>query len=550
MNITAIGRSALVSLMVWTAGAQVPTAMEPSGFAVQQLEASAAARLPDTFRQAKNVVLFLGDGMGISTITAARILDGQNRGASGEENRLFFENFEYTAFSKTYSINQQTPDSASTMTAIMTGHKTKAYVVGYDAQVILGDHTSTTEFGGASRAVETLVERFEKEGKATGIVTTTRLTHATPACCYAHSADRNWEDGSYTEKSDERLIAAMKAGVKDIARQLIEFPYGDGVDVAFGGGRSYFLPKNSEELKGSKSGNRIDDRNLIDEWQKSDGSSYVATRRELLDLDVDATRRVLGLFADDHMTYVSDLAERGEALEPSLEEMATTALKIVRRNSQGFFLMIEGGRIDHAHHASNAHRALVETIEFDRAIRAVFEALTPKERAETLILVTADHSHTFTMAGYPTRGNPILGMVRGNDKRGEPEETFKADALGLPYTTLGYANGTGFPGMLIRRKTLEVVPGGSRWDYGNELGSGDLKFINTPRPARPDLSDVDSEARDYIQESTVPMTGETHGGEDVAIYARGPGAHLFRGSREQNYIYHAILQALIQPSTE
>lgn len=536
--------AAVVLLIPANAGAQTNAKTEPSAFELQRQAAQDAAVLPDKFRRAKNIILFLGDGMGISTITAARILDGQNKGGSGESHQLFFEQFEYTALSKTYALNQQTADSASTMTAIMTGHKTTAYTVGYDENIVLADHTSTLEYGGPSRPVETLLEWFEKRGRATGIVTTTRITHATPACCYAHSADRNWESGAYTEKSDESLKAAMKAGVKDIARQLIEFPFGDGVDVALGGGRAAFLPKAKDSNEtASPAGDRIDDRNLIAEWLRQPNAKYVASRKELLGSGPSNEGRLLGLFSEDHMTYVTDLKDSNPNDEPSLSEMAVAALKIVQKNDRGFFLMVEGGRIDHAHHSSNAHRALEETIEFDNAVRTVFEELTEQQRSETLVIVTADHSHTMTIAGYPTRGNPILGKVIGNDKHGKPEKKWTTDALGMPYTTLSYANGPGFPGMMIDKDKLTAVQGVGSWTNLTRLSSGSMKFLNTSRPARPNLSEVATESEDYVQESAVPMS-ETHGGEDVAIYARGPGAHLFRGTREQNYIYHAMRLAL------
>jgi len=132
------------------------------------------------------------------------------------------------------------------------------------------------------------------------------------------------------------------------------------------------------------------------------------------------------------------------------------------------------------------------------------------KRKDTLIVVTADHSHTLTLAGYPTRGNPILGLVRGNDERGDPSGKPMLDANGRPYTTLGYANGPGYKGSA----------------------------------GRPDLSQVDTGNAKYLQESTVPLDAETHGGEDVPLYAGGPGAQLFHGVQEQSYIYHAIVAAL------
>ena len=166
---------------------------EPASYQAQQQRLNQAIQQQPIHGHARNIILFIGDGMGISTITAARILEGQQNGNSGEENTLSWESFPHTALIKVYNSNQQTPDSAGTMSAIMTGHKTKAYTFGYDQDVVRGDHTSVEDYEGNSRKVTTLLERFEKEGKSTGIVTTARITHATPAACYAHSPERNWE---------------------------------------------------------------------------------------------------------------------------------------------------------------------------------------------------------------------------------------------------------------------------------------------------------------------------------------------------------------------
>ena len=141
---------ALLAAVATLAATERTVGQEAYSFRVQQQAAKDADSLPDTFRTAKNVILFLGDGMGVSTVTAARILDGQRKGGHGEDNQLFFDGFEYTALSKTYAVNQQTADSASTTTAIMTGHKTKAYVINYDSKALHADHSSTIEFGGTA----------------------------------------------------------------------------------------------------------------------------------------------------------------------------------------------------------------------------------------------------------------------------------------------------------------------------------------------------------------------------------------------------------------
>ncbi|MEQ8955639.1 MAG: alkaline phosphatase, partial [Gammaproteobacteria bacterium] len=125
--------------------------------------------------RARNVILFVGDGMGVSTVTAARILEGQLRGESGEENMLFFENFPNVALSKTYNVNLQTPDSAGTMTAMATGYKTDGGLISVDHEVIRGDCDSQQ-----GRHLRTFLELAEMRGMATGVVSTARLTHATP----------------------------------------------------------------------------------------------------------------------------------------------------------------------------------------------------------------------------------------------------------------------------------------------------------------------------------------------------------------------------------
>ncbi|HAD09479.1 MAG TPA: alkaline phosphatase, partial [Porticoccaceae bacterium] len=184
-----------------------------------------AKKRPTKLGKAKNIILFVGDGMGVSTVTAARILEGQLQGGDGEENLLSFEKFPYTALAKTYNTNQQTPDSAGTMTAMMSGIKTKAGIIGVDSTVVRGDCNTL-----AGAEVPTLLEQAEEMGLSTGIVSTARITHATPAATYAHVVDRNFEDDRDASKFTAPDLC------KDIASQLIDFPAGDGLEVALGGG--------------------------------------------------------------------------------------------------------------------------------------------------------------------------------------------------------------------------------------------------------------------------------------------------------------------------
>lgn len=482
----------------------------------------AAKRHTPIAGKARNVVLFVGDGMGVTTVTAARILDGQLRGQSGEENLLSFEKLPYTALIKTYNTNQQTSDSAGTMTAMVTGVKTLAGVLSVDQRVTRGDHTTVE-----GRKLTTIVELAERAGLSTGMVTTTRVTHATPGACYAQSPDRDWE-------ADVHLPAAARAaGFADIARQLIEYPHGNGPEVVLGGGRSFFVPEDSTDPEyASQRGVRRDGRDLTAEWARRKNAAYVWNKTQFDAVDIGVTDHLLGLFERSHMQYEHD---RGgdQGGEPSLSDMTARAIDLLARNPKGFFLMVEGGRIDHAHHAANAFRALTDTIEFAGAVRV---ALEKTDRRDTLVIVTADHSHVFTMAGYPTRGNPILGKVKPNNPAGVPSVGFALDGLGMPYTTLGYANGPGYAGASADQPEGHKHFPHSGVGYQGVTGG------------RPNLSVVHTEGPEYLQECTVPFSSETHGGEDVALYADGPQAHLFRGVLEQHVIFHVMVEALGLPA--
>jgi alkaline phosphatase len=466
---------------------------------------------------AKNVIVFLGDGMSIPTITAARILDGQRKGGSGEENRLSFENFPASALSKTYETDQQTPDSAGTMTAIMTGVKTRAGYIGIDQVPNRGDCAASK-----GHELVSALELAALAGQATGVVTTTRITHATPAATYGHLPDRDWE---VDVEMPERERAA---GCADFARQLVEFPLGGGVTVALGGGRTEFMPATQRDPEyDGLPGKRLDGRDLIAEWKKKPGSAYVWNAQQLSAIDPARTRHLLGLFEPEHLKYEIERAA-DPAGEPNLADMTRAALSVLQKNPKGYFLMVEGGRIDHAHHAGNAHRALTETIEFARAV-AVADELTSAD--DTLILVTADHAHTLNIVGYPARGNPILGKVRGSSGEGAPSKELARDAIGLPYATLSYANGPGYAGA-----SDSQPEGAKRYPH---RASG----YQAARDGRPNLTDVDTESPDYEQEALVPLSSETHGGDDVAVYARGPGSGAVRGSMEQNALFHVLAQS-------
>ena len=453
-------------------------------------------------QKAKNIIFVLGDGMGVSTLTAARIFVGQQQSLLGEEYALSFEEFPHTALIKTYNVDLQTPDSAGTMTALMTGVKTDEGIISLPASVIRGDCGSISP---QDTTLPTLLDIAKAKGKSTAVVTTARITHATPATTYAHSVDRNWE-------SDDAIPQVAKdLGCKDIAAQLVA-DKGRSVDMILGGGRRHFLPKD-------EGGKRLDGNNLIAQWQNQ-GGRYVDSLADLQQLmsqekseqepfSVEVSKKappVLGLFAKSHLSYAYQRPEQ----QPSLQQMTSAALNQLQKNDQGYALIIEAGRIDHGHHDGMAYKALTETQELHDTVAWL---LTQVDLAETLIVVTADHSHTLTLSGYATRGNPILGHVVGNDAEGYPEQMPVKDTQGNAYTSLSYRDGPGADA---------------------HQGKQDKQVVHSDHLHDPN----------YQQIALVPMDYETHGGEDVALYAIGPQSQLFSGTLEQHWVFHALKYAM------
>jgi len=437
-------------------------------------------------KKAKGVILMIGDGMGMTTVTAGRILDGQLKGQIGEENVLNWETYKNVALSKTYNVDQTVPDSAGTATAFMTGVKSNAGVISVNEHTIYENCSSSK-----GNDVLSIIMMAEKAGLSTGVVTTARMTHATPATAYSHSASRYWEND-----------VKAKEDCKDIASQLIDFPYGDGLEVVLGGGRREFVPNNVADPENPKlMGKRNDSRNLIQEWKdkssKKSKFQYVWKEDQFKSLDAEKEEHVLGLFNYDHMEY-SYNRKNDTAGEPSLAEMVEFAVKVLNKNPKGYVLLVEAGRIDHGHHENKAFHALHDTVAFNEAVGMV-NKITKSD--ETLVIVTADHSHVFTVGGYQTRGNPIFGFTNKN-----------SPALdGQNFTTLGYYNGPG-----------AQINGSRKAPTAEQLKNPEFEWTS----------------------SLVPLVEDTHGGEDVGIYARGVQAHMIQGVVEQNYIFHVMDYAL------
>ncbi|XP_059142190.1 alkaline phosphatase-like [Physella acuta] len=436
---------------------------------------------------AKNVVLMIGDGMGLPTVTAGRIYTGQKKGQTGEEYKFTFEQFPNVALSKTYNLDRQVPDSAGTASAIMTGVKVNLGTLGVDGSVPFGENC--TEYR-KDRHLKTVLDYALESGKSVGIVTTTRITHATPGAAYAHTPHRDWE-------SDTDMKNTPGCGhLKDIAYQLVmDNP---NIQVILGGGRRSFINNTTPDPGTNKisSNQRTDGLDLREEWKREKRSrgvahAYVENKAQFDAVDASKTNYLFGLFTSGHMTYE---LERNLTEEPSLSEMVDKAIRILRKNPKGYFLLIEGGRIDHAHHDNYGKKALEETYEFDNAVKRVGQMVSIQD---TLTIVTADHSHAFGMVGYPSRGKNILGfadVLKGE----EPKDD-------LPYLTMNYLNGPAF--------------------------------------GRTDLTSVNTRDNNFQQPGCVPIKVSAHGGEDVAIYAQGPMSHLFHTTHEQNYIGHVMMYA-------
>ncbi|KQN79702.1 alkaline phosphatase [Duganella sp. Leaf61] len=438
--------------------------------------------------EAKNIIFFLGDGMGPTTITAARIYK------YGEDGSLTMDTLERTARIKTFSADAQTTDSAPSMAAYMTGVKMNNEVISMSAETVatnpgrdangnLGVNNCAATNG---TAAPTILELAKAKGKAVGTITTTELTHATPATAWSHICNRN---------AQYHIAAQLVPGGAGFNTAL-----GDGVDVLMGGGRNHFTPYGAGNTTG-----RADGRNLLTELAAK-GYTVAANKTEM---NAATGKKFIGLYSTrSHLEYELDRTATpplGEgASQPSLAEMTVKAMDLLAQNTNGYFLVVEGGRIDHALHGTNAKRALTDTIAFDDAIKAALAKarLTDPTLANTLIVVTADHDHTLAFNGYGKRGNPILDINRGY-RDGQPAR----DADGKTYTTLVFGNG----------------------------------------PNRPNLRDnLDSTtvlADNYLQETGVRLSSETHGGGDVKLFATGAGAKPFKGTLDNTKVFGLLKTA-------
>jgi len=284
----------------------------------------------------KNIIFFIGDGMGVSQVYAA---------LTANKGRLFLENLKYTGFSKTYSSDKYITDSAAGGTALSSGVKTYNGAIGLDKD---------------KNQVKTILEEAEEMGMATGLVSTSAITHATPASFIAHQPNRNMYE--------------------EIAADFLK----TDIDLFIGGGYKHFTQ-------------RKDGRNLADELK----AKGYAVEKDINKIKKIKTGKLAGFVAEEHP---GRLAERGNFLPVAVK----TAVNILSKNRKGFFLMVEGSQIDWGGHASDTEYIVEDMLDMDRSIGEALEFAAKDGR--TLIVLTADHE---TGGMVVMDGSFETGVVKG-----------------------------------------------------------------------------------------------------------------------------------------
>ena len=305
--------------------------------------------------QARNIILLIGDGMGPTQFGAAWLYG--SRALNKELHMVRLMQSGRTGFIVNDTADSTVTESAAAATQIACGVKVPARAVGMGTD--------------GRSPCKTILEIAKDRGMATGLITTSGITDATPASFAAHVENR----------SDEAGVAAQELKL--------------GVDVLMGGRRQFFLPQ-------AKGGSRKDGRDLVSEALAA-GYAAVTTAAELQQAD---GPRILGLFNEGNMAYEID---RARTQEPSLAQMADKTLEILSRKPHGFFAMIEAGRIDHAGHRNDAPATIREVLAFDEAVGVALEF--QKRNPNTLIIVTADHeTGGMALIGHSKTSKDYVGI--------------------------------------------------------------------------------------------------------------------------------------------
>jgi alkaline phosphatase len=441
---------------------------------------------PEPAVRARSIILLIGDGMGINQVRITDIYAGE---ALGTE--TIFNSIATRGTTTTYAADSEVTDSAAAASAIYCGYKFNSRSIG-----VLPD----------GRSAFTIAQAVKKAGKSVGAVSTTRITHATPACLYAHTPDRD----------DENLIA----------EHLVEFE----PEVALGGGWRHLIPQSQD---GSE---REDDRNLVEEM-RGKGYTFVTNADELEAVDAATTDRLLGLFSKSHMAYEVDRVNVPElGSQPSLAEMTEAALKILAKNPEGFFLMVEGGRIDHACHAHDARAAIDDTLAFDKAIRVALDY--QEAHPDVLVIITGDHETGGMGLGIGTEyftDIPVLQSIKNSMEYldGQIKEN-PAKAEELVEASFGFELTDEEKGMLFR--------------YGPESG---LDAVDDPYvQATPGVSAYIFSWAHFVlsnvasERARIGWTSYAHTAQPTITYAVGPGEEMFSGFFDNTDIARRMAELL------
>jgi alkaline phosphatase len=446
-------------------------------------------------KRAKNVILFIGDGMGLASRQIARIL---SKGITqGKYNGLLEMELlnDGLALLTTSGYDSLVTDSANAASAYATGHKSVVNAMGV--------YENSAPDPLVHPKVENIAELVKRAGgMSVGLVTTSNITDATPAAMVAHTRRR--------------------AELNFIAGEMLK------ADVVLGGGSQQFLPQSTP---GSR---RKDDRNLVEEF-KAKGYAFAGNRAELAAAKGD---KILGLFNLDNMNVYLDreILKHPDVLkdfvdQPNLMEMTKKAIDILSRNENGFFLMVEGACIDKQLHAMDWERSAYDTIEFDKAI-GIAREFAAKD-GSTLIMATADHSH----------GVSVTGTYHERDgKTGRHGVRTYANAV---FPTFADADGDGFPDNPAPDVTLAVQYANHPDYYENfkfhdkptspAIMSGDVAVANVKRAP---------EGVFYPGNIPLDESSEVHAADDVPLSAAGPGADYFKGIMDNTEVFFGIVRAL------
>ena len=453
--------------------------------------------------KAKNVIFLIADGLSVAHRTAARIMSkGMTEGKAN--GRLNMDDLDRMAFIGTSSTESVATDSANTMSAYMTGHKSAVNALG-----VYADRTADPF---DDPKVETLVEALRRQtSKSVGIVTTSELQDATPAALFAHTRRR-------AEK------AAINTQIFDLKPEVI-----------LGGGSAYFLP---QSVAGSK---RKDDTDHVAGFRDA-GYTLATTKGELEAAAGSNTGKVLGLFHTGNMdtTLDREFLKKGTVEkfpeQPGLVDMTKAAIDQLSKNAEGFVLIVEAANVDKMSHPLDWDRAVVDTIEFDKAIGVAREFA--EKNPDTLIVVTGDHTH----------GVSIIGTV-DDEKPGDQMREKVGTYAEAGFPNYVDSNGDGYPDSVDVSRRLFLAANNGPDHYETFRPKLDGPFV----PA------IQDENKKYIAneaykdvpgavfvEGNIPREGDTgvHAVDDVVLQATGPGSENFKGYMEQSDVYRVLADAL------